>query len=262
MQYFDFVAPYAEEPNLPFPEDIANCPSVLYHGTSGAAAARIESIGLQPDQTFSLEEIASVVAVFEMLRWDGTGASCALSDLRAYGTRDRLPGGLRPVFLATSSARATRYAKEDRAGGEMAQHIRVAFSDLSRYLHDPSVRHARDQASPRVDSEASPQSVGLGDRLHRLEDALVHLDHLRVRAEGAQQRHGYGIVYAVRFGGRDRRFLYRNGTDVCCRCPIPADRIVGATRVPHEFEWSRLLWRGEASLPAQRFVELLGWIEA
>lgn len=226
MKVFD----YRERDPLPleslFPTDILDDPWIVYHGTSGALEAEIDTNGIRAAKSIvGADVIRCVVDVFNRLRWYGAhgGGYPALS---GYSTFDVDQG--RPAFLAMSALRAMTYADVDHAGGEAARAMHHALDDLEVLL-------AAHGSQSREPDEEWPE---LSEETRRVVlETVLKLKELRESIRLVREAHTHGVVYAVRLKPRDLvRVTYHMKMGLMFHGAIGPDRRVAKALLPPRFE--------------------------
>ena len=229
-----------------FPEDIEKDGWVVFHGTCEANAKSIEQHGFRPTAVpVSSDDVEAVLTVFEQMKWEGADPA-GLTILRAFARGDFDGEARSPVFFADNAAGALLYATREYAGGEKLRGLRIAIRDLQRYLGDEEVR-AQHQAdvvrdilwlkerygSDAVPVEWRPPSVDL----EWLGMSVRALEGLSTRAVEWYERHGGGVVYAVRFTEQDVVQLGLKGGQggLRTRAKVPPEHIVSKVSVPAQF---------------------------
>jgi hypothetical protein len=235
-----------------FPREITDDTSILYHGTSGENADSIERDGLEwRGGVYEYEDIVRVVAVYHALGWFGISGD-GLPTLTSFTRNDFAGGASKPIYLAETAWRASRYARRDVAGGETARALRCAFDDLLLYVADRAIRDAHASEAPadvfpgapswpEVESVAvNAEKHGLSDDDRRLwvEEQLRRLVGLHDRCRVPLLRYTHGVVYAIRITHEDRGILRSRGGTGGVEWPgrIPPERLVGKAALPMNYE--------------------------
>lgn len=222
MKVFD----YRDRDPLPlealFPTDILDDPWMVYHGTSGALEAEIDTRGIRAARSIvDSNAIERIVGVFERLDWGGThgGGYPVLAGFSTFDVSQR-----RPVFLGESALRVTTFAAADFAGGEVVRAVHHALEDLEILASG-----AWPEDWPSVDR---PKGMAT-ENLQLVRDTLDKLVELRGAIQRIRAAHTHGVVYAVRLRVGDiPRLKYNNAMGLMYRGEIPADRLVAKTLVP------------------------------
>jgi hypothetical protein len=236
---------------LLFPPEITEDPWVLYHGTSQENSDAIERDGLQwRPGVYSVADIIELVSVFHSLGWHGESGD-GIGVLNSYTRTDFAGGAEKPVYLAETAWRASRYARRSSAGGETASALRAAFDHLLLYVADRSTRdqHAREKptdifAGSKPWTEVASVSVaaqrhGLPDEARRqwVEVQLGRLVNLHARCRLPLMRYELGVVYAIRFTPDDlasMRSRKTGGVEWLGR--IPPERLTGKVMLRPNYE--------------------------
>ena len=124
-----------------FSDEIDTDEWIMFHGTSGFNAERIERDGfISLPGTSLYEQMQRVAAVFKNMNWCGESGG-GYSVLKAFSLdHDFSERGRSPLFFAETSVRALLYASRNFAGGEKLRALRISFDDLESYLRDQNVR--------------------------------------------------------------------------------------------------------------------------
>ncbi len=228
MKVFD----YRERDPLPlksmFPTDILDEPWIVYHGTSGALAAEIDTNGIRAARSIvDSNAIERIVGVFERLDWGGTHGG-GYPVLAAFSTFDVSQG--RPVFLGESALRVTTFAAADFAGGEVARAVHHALADLRRVVDGDWPANVRPEDRPAA---ITPEAI------HGVARTLEELGNLRQAIAEIRAGHTHGVVYAVRLQPGDLvRAKHHKQMGLMIDGGVPAERLVAKALLPASFERS------------------------
>lgn len=232
------VFPYA---NYPFPPEIANDPMVLYHASSSCYEKEIEREGLKYGKAhFTLEELQSVVNLFEKLGWMGKPGS--MSTLKPFSiNHDNKRHGLKPIYLGRTSFEVVNYASHQSSGGEIAKAVRFCFQDLQEFFSNEELRSNHTKEIQKKVAEAQQGGYVYDPpiqkiSLEELGEKLSELDHINQRAISLFEKTDYGIVYAVRFSEKNSKDLLNNNwMGIKCFKNISPDQIIAKAKLPKNF---------------------------
>jgi hypothetical protein len=227
-----------------FDEEFELDPGIAFHGTSHCSQSIIESEGLLPDRDVDLRPaVERVVRLFQYLGWCGiTGASRAVLEPFTLNHDLQSPRG-KPIYLAESSIRASRFATRDFAGGEGARGLRHSFEELRVYVEDHSLREEHLEKVTRefrVCQRPDPL------RLAQEKLAQIDLDFVRAELEALadverrvrrfDDEHAHGLVYAVRLPVAPQGFEYHRSMGLKCFVPLGPECILDKVVIPLDFE--------------------------
>jgi hypothetical protein len=124
-----------------FPVDVLESPWVLFHGTTNVSATHIELAGFKwDDALYDKNDVNEVVSIFQKMDWAGLrGDSYAALSAYTLG-KDFSDGDTKPIFFSDFPERTINFTKQDRVGGETAQCLLNAISDLKSFFENESVR--------------------------------------------------------------------------------------------------------------------------
>jgi len=248
-----------------FPVEITDDPWVLYHGTSAEYSDAIERCGLQwQPGVYTRADVVAVMRAFYMLRWDGASGQGAAT-LRSFTQNDFGAASSKPVYLAETAWRASRYGTRECSGGETASALRDALNDLLLYLADPAVRDAHQRANPAdftslerpwpeiAELAGSREIFDLPDeqRARWVEAQLAKLVRIQANCAASWIRYRHGVVYAVRIVPSDRQAVTpRRAGGFEWHGKIDGERLIGKVDLPPNYERIIDLYRD----PPQEFV--------
>ena len=217
---------------------------VLFHGTSAAYSASIESSGLghQEGVPCYWADVQSFIKYWQIFKL----ASPAFAALAGF-SRDH--EGIRPVSLAETFERAARYAVDER-GGETIALMRRAIGQISEEARNPELiktrqREQRTRLSGQAvrcgfSSEESWDEVNgyVGQSFHDIDHALrvlecpkdlfAELDKYKSYSNAAEHP---PVVYAVRIHRSDISDLSMDGAGVNYRGVLPPERLLARVRI-------------------------------
>ena len=232
-----------------FVPEIDHDPWVIYHGTSQVREATIDREGFcLPSFPFNRMQLESILQLFDWLRWDGLSEAKGVVEAWSLNHAHR-EGNEGAIFFAGTSIEALTFASHAFAGGEKLYSVRGALAELHQFMASDELRRnhwaAQEKKYRRMVAEGFPsdwlrknQPVEID--LPRLQAELEALEPLRAEANAIQDRHAYGLVYAVRLEPSDLASLKdQGGMGILATRPIPAERILGKVIIPRDKEPKR-----------------------
>ena len=181
------------------PESLEKDPWVIYHATSSARSADIESHGFVAGaDTELLAAAQQTLCIFESIDWVG-------KDLGGYRVLKNFTAArlTRPdVYFSIHSKRSLVYASPDFAGGETMHAFRRAYRDLELFFANEEMREneiqcRRSEAISLIRMGALPSRV-VTPNLDWLSQQLKALRPFFDRFWRIRELHTHGVLYAVR----------------------------------------------------------------
>ncbi len=219
-----------------FPDYVADCPEIIFHGTSQSNAEKIESNGVCGKENSSLlaDAINQVVGLYDTINWAGTGTG-GYEVLKGFSQGFDLEGGTSTglSFFTPDLTYAMRYATDDFAGGEKARALRKAIADLHKFIDSPDEMEADRRVHFNDPVTGPPPPVDLVF----LSLKLAQLKAIEELVNAPLLKFTEGIVYAILLIEEDlSHFEYSHAMGAFTKWTVPPDRIVASVSVPRGFE--------------------------
>jgi hypothetical protein len=141
MLVIDHRDKIVENPRALFPEEIIKSRWILYHGTTNYSEDRIETEGFRwRDYDYTKDDVKNLISIYKTMDWVGITPD-GFGSLHVYAmNQDFNKGSIKPIFFNLLPDEVIQYTKPWRTGGETANLLHRAITELQQFLENEDVR--------------------------------------------------------------------------------------------------------------------------